>query len=126
MLYEVITKPTQSGRFPADNLVLVEGFLRRCGVNVVAKGVLPDYLDMVAGALSGDLPDLVITSGGTGRSERDFAHQAAEQAGFTLLFNGVDMRPGSAAAEAPRNPEGHQMDGGQMESRVSDQRESYG
>jgi len=96
-------KPTQSGRFPADNLVLVEGFLRRCGVNVVAKGVLPDYLDMVAGALSGDLPDLVITSGGTGRSERDFAHQAAEQAGFTLLFNGVDMRPGRNVFGAVRD-----------------------
>ena len=94
--------PSALGRFPADNLVLVGGVLRQCGVTVTAQNVLPDFLNTVTAALSADLPELVVTSGGTGRSERDFAHQAAEEAGFTLLFNGLDFRPGRNVFAAAR------------------------
>jgi len=86
--------PPATARFAADNLVLVGGLLRRAGAEVIETGVLPDDPAEVAAALSAELPDLVVTSGGTGRSERDFALQSAEAAGFTILFNGVDMRPG--------------------------------
>ncbi len=83
-----------SARFPADNLVLTGGLLQESGVNVVEAGVLPDNLDTLVETLSGDLPEVVVTTGGTGRSERDFARQGAERAGFTILFDGVDIRPG--------------------------------
>jgi len=86
--------PPATARFAADNLVLVGGLLRRAGAEVVETGVLPDDPAVVTEVLSAELPDLVVTSGGTGRSERDFALQSAEAAGFTVLFNGVDMRPG--------------------------------
>ncbi|WP_419786109.1 molybdopterin molybdotransferase MoeA [Pseudodesulfovibrio sp.] len=86
--------PPASARFLADNLILVGGLLHRAGVDVVETGVLPDKPETVTAALAAEQPELVITSGGTGRSERDFALQSAKAAGFTILFNGVDIRPG--------------------------------
>lgn len=84
-----------TGRFPADNLVLTAGLLKQSGVDVVESGVLPDIKDRVVETLSAvDLPDIVITTGGTGRSERDFARISAQDAGFEILFNRVDIRPG--------------------------------
>lgn len=84
-----------TARFPADNLVLTAGLLGESGVDVVKSGVLPDIKERVVETLSAvDLPDIVITTGGTGRSERDFARISAQDAGFEILFNRVDIRPG--------------------------------
>lgn len=83
------------GRFPADNLVLASGLLEASGAVVEQTEVLPDRERQLVEVLSrDDLPSLVITTGGTGNSERDFAHSACRKAGFTLLFDGVDIRPG--------------------------------
>jgi len=84
-----------TARFPADNLVVSRGLLEQSGMDVIETGVLPDNLDHLVDNLSSDdLPNLIITTGGTGRSERDFARIGAEQAGFTTIFNHVDLRPG--------------------------------
>jgi len=95
-----LTDPTQpeeesEGRFPADNLVLTSGLLYKSGAEVEFSGVLPDEEDRLIEALSADdLPDVIITTGGTGRSERDFARSSAQQAGFTTIFDRLDIRPG--------------------------------
>jgi molybdopterin molybdotransferase len=95
-----LTDPTQleeegEGRFPADNLVLTGGLLYKSGAEVEFSGVLPDEEERLIGVLSSeDLPDVIITTGGTGRSERDFAHSSAQQAGFTTIFDRLDIRPG--------------------------------
>ena len=81
-------------RIPADNLILAGGLLRDNGAQVTGTDVVPDHLVSLVDLLSGELPEIVITSGGTGNSERDFALQGAEQAGFTTLFHGADVRPG--------------------------------
>ena len=84
-----------TARFPADNLVLAKGLLELSGAIVTETGVLPDNEATLIETLSSDtLPDILITTGGTGRSERDFARSSAQQAGFTTLFNSVDIRPG--------------------------------
>lgn len=84
-----------SGRFPADNLVLASGLLEASGAVVAQTGVLPDNQARLVQALAADdLPPLVITTGGTGNSERDFARSGCREAGFTLLFDSVDIRPG--------------------------------
>jgi molybdopterin molybdotransferase len=41
-----------------------------------------------------DLPDIIVTTGGTGHSERDFARSSAVEAGFETIFDHVDIRPG--------------------------------
>ncbi|MBG0790347.1 MAG: molybdopterin molybdotransferase MoeA [Desulfovibrionaceae bacterium] len=82
-------------RFPADNLVLAGGLLRQAGAVVSEASVLPDDKNRLVDILSRpDLPDLVITTGGTGNSERDFARTGALAGGFEILFDTVDMRPG--------------------------------
>ena len=86
--------PCDAARFPADNLVLLGGLLERAGAAVQDGHVLPDAEELLVQALSADgLPDLMITTGGTGRSERDFARSGALAAGFELLFDHVDIRP---------------------------------
>lgn len=85
----------ESARFPADNLVLASSLLNRAGADVIKTGVLPDDESQLIEALSReDLPDILITTGGTGRSERDFARNGATQAGFSTIVDHVDIRPG--------------------------------
>lgn len=84
-----------AARFPADNLVMASGLLARCGLERVETGVLPDSEERLVALLSSpDLPEIVITTGGTGRSERDFARVGARRAGFATLFDSLDIRPG--------------------------------
>lgn len=91
-------------RFPADNLVLTSGLLARCGLGTIETGVLPDDEDRLAALLAADdLPQLVLTTGGTGRSERDFARAGARRAGFETLFDSLDIRPGRNMFAARRD-----------------------
>jgi molybdopterin molybdotransferase len=84
-----------TARFPADNLVMASGLLARCGLERIETGVLPDSEERLVALLSSpDLPEIVITTGGTGRSERDFARVGARRAGFVTLFDSLDIRPG--------------------------------
>jgi molybdopterin molybdotransferase len=93
-----------SGRFPADNLVLASGLLDQSGVHVTETGVLSDDVKALVEILSqADLPDIVITTGGTGRSERDFARIGAEKSGFSTIFDSVDIRPGRHMFAARRD-----------------------
>lgn len=83
------------GRFPADNLVLTTGLLAESGAEVIRSGVLPDEEDRLIRVLAApDLPDVIVTTGGTGRSERDFARASAHDAGFEIIFDRLDIRPG--------------------------------
>ncbi len=93
-----------TARFPADNLVLTRGLLEQSGVRVTETGVLQDNENALVEILSQkNLPDIVITTGGTGRSERDFARSGAEKSGFTMIFTSVDIRPGRHAFAARRD-----------------------
>jgi len=96
--------PRPAARFPADNLVLTSGLLARCGLSPSETGVLPDHEDRLTALLAADdLPELVITTGGTGRSERDFARAGARRAGFETLFDALDIRPGRNMFAARRD-----------------------
>lgn len=93
-----------TARFPADNLVLTSGLLKQSGAEVVQAGVLPDSETQLVETLSAaELPDVIITTGGTGRSERDFARMGAQDAGFETIFDHVDLRPGRNMFAAHKN-----------------------
>ncbi|MGE4422510.1 MAG: molybdopterin molybdotransferase MoeA [Pseudodesulfovibrio sp.] len=92
-----------TARFPADNLVLLRGLFEAAGAIVERTGVIPDDRDRLVSVLSGpDLPELLVTTGGTGNSERDFAYEAALEAGFEPLFKRIDIRPGRNMFAAAR------------------------
>jgi len=93
-----------TARFPADNLVMASGLLSQSGAHVSETGVLPDSEEQLVELLSRkDLPEIVVTTGGTGRSERDFSRAGAEQAGFSMLFDRLDIRPGRNMFAAHRD-----------------------
>ncbi|TAM66060.1 MAG: molybdopterin molybdenumtransferase MoeA [Microbacteriaceae bacterium] len=69
------------------------------GAVVGSKQRLPDRLDALVDALSGTCPStadsrLVVTTGGTGRSDADHLHQALNRVGARILIDGIAMRPG--------------------------------
>lgn len=101
-----LAPPDQAGpgRIPADNLVLASGLAARTGAVVESAIPVRDDPDALMRELVREpAPALIITSGGTGRSERDFTANAAMRAGFEPLFQGVAMRPGKSVFAGMRN-----------------------
>jgi len=99
---------------PADNTVLVPHLLQAWGADVMHAGILHDDLEATTRALqqaaeNTTRPQLIVTTGGTGRSERDHARNAARNAGFEILFHGLDVRPGknvfAAKRQDPQQPD---------------------
>ncbi|WP_207262883.1 molybdopterin molybdotransferase MoeA [Desulfovibrio sp. Huiquan2017] len=92
-----------TAQFPADNLVLLRGLFEAAGAYVEGTAVMPDDRDRLVAALSdADLPEILVTTGGTGNSERDFALEAALESGFTPIFHRIDIRPGRNMFAAAR------------------------
>ncbi|WP_319541565.1 molybdopterin molybdotransferase MoeA [uncultured Pseudodesulfovibrio sp.] len=91
-------------RFPADNLVLQRGLFESSGAVVTEATVVPDDKNRLISILSqATQPELIVTTGGTGRSERDFARTGALESGFSILFEEVDIRPGRHVFAAIRD-----------------------
>lgn len=85
-----------NGSMPADNLILLTELLRQNNVEHVQAEICPDNLEAISRKMSDtDGFDMVITAGGTGDSERDYALEAAEKSGFKNLYDKVSIRPGS-------------------------------
>jgi molybdopterin molybdotransferase len=85
-----------SGRYTLLALVEKLGALPRSG------GCCADDPAAIAAAVSRELEtaDLVITTGGASVGDYDYARAAVEQAGGTLLFQKLRMRPGGAMLAA--------------------------
>ena len=83
--------------FPADNPVLLRDLLREHGAGDTLYHVVPDTMLEIMHEIEHSDARLTITTGGTGDSEKDLARIAAREAGYTMLFDGVDMRPGHHA-----------------------------
>jgi len=92
----------QPGRMPADNLLLAAGLLRQRSVPEVVAQVCPNDLAMIAQRLRADDFRCIVTTGGTGPGQRDFIMQAALDAGFEPLFNGLKLTPGKSMFAARR------------------------
>ncbi|MEH0111214.1 molybdopterin molybdotransferase MoeA [Tersicoccus sp. MR15.9] len=61
---------------------------------------LPDDRDSVTAALSAATADVVITTGGTGRSRADHVRSGLIDLGAELIIDGIDVRPGHPAVLA--------------------------
>jgi len=68
--------------------------LRMLGAEVTASHRVADTLADTIAALEQQGGDLVISTGGTGGSDRDHLRDALQQLGASLLVDGIRMRPG--------------------------------
>jgi len=91
------------GRMPADNLLLVAGLLRQRSVPEVATEVCLNDPSAISHRLRSEKFRCIITTGGTGPGQRDFVMQAALDAGFQPLFNGLALTPGKSMFAATRD-----------------------
>ncbi len=90
------------GHMPADNLLLAAGLLRHRSVPDVQADVCPNDLAEISRRLATGDCQCIVTTGGTGPGQRDFIMQAAQEAGFTLLFTGLTLTPGKSMFAAVR------------------------
>jgi len=84
-----------------SNGPMLAGLVREAGGTVSSLGTCPDVASTLARTLLGSLPcDLVLTSGGTGRSAADRVPAAFELARAEPLFRGLAARPGHTTMAA--------------------------
>ncbi|HYA03518.1 MAG TPA: gephyrin-like molybdotransferase Glp [Syntrophobacteria bacterium] len=78
-----------------SNLQLLRHLVGAAGGEAVSLEVVGDQSDLLDAALRRGLDvEVVITTGGTGKGDRDLVTAAVEELGGELLFRGVAMRPG--------------------------------
>lgn len=92
-------QPLQSGQLYASNLVTLCSWLRHFGMKAKTS-VVKDHPDAIREAFGQMLPwaDVLLTSGGAWKSERDMTVRVLKGMGWRILFHRVRMGPGKAVA----------------------------
>jgi molybdopterin molybdotransferase len=84
--------PTQ---IVSSNSLSLSAFVIACGASPVHLGIAPDDIDVLRTMAQGAAgADLLVTSGGASVGEHDLVQKALGQAGMTLDFWKIAMRPG--------------------------------
>lgn len=91
--------PLQPGQVYASNLVTLCSWLRLFGIEA-RSAVAKDHADTLRETFTEMLSwaDVLLTSGGAWKSERDMTVRVLEELGGNTLFRGVRMIPGKAVA----------------------------
>ena len=96
-LVEVGTSLDQDGVF-ASNLHTVSHLVNHYGGRARGLGVAGDRVEGLARFIEkGSRADVIVTTGGTGKGERDLVSRAIQTLGGNVLFHGVAMSPGKQA-----------------------------
>lgn len=82
-----------AGMVRDSNGPLIAALCRASGVKIHQQWI-KDEADSINSAVAASREDVILISGGSGRSERDFARPALSAAGFVIHVDGVDTRPG--------------------------------
>lgn len=92
--------PGTEGSIPESNGIAIATMARRAGAEIVARRTVPDVRDEVARALDEGLrhADLVITIGGVSVGDHDVVRDALSDAGVSLDFFRVAIKPGKPLA----------------------------
>ena len=96
-LVEVGKSLDQKGVF-ASNLHTVSHLVNHYGGRARALGIAGDKVERLARFIEkGSRADVIITTGGTGKGEKDLVSAAIRTLGGNVLFHGVAMSPGKQA-----------------------------
>ena len=96
-LVEVGTSLDRNGVF-ASNLHTVSHLVNHYGGRARTLGVAGDRVERLASFIEkGSRADVIVTTGGTGKGERDLVSRAIQTLGGNVLFHGVAMSPGKQA-----------------------------
>ena len=96
-LVEVGESLGQNGVF-ASNLHTVSHLVHQYGGRARALGVAGDTVERLARFMEkGSRADVIVTTGGTGKGEKDLVSGAVQTLGGEVLFHGVAMSPGKQA-----------------------------
>ena len=96
-LVEVGKSLDQKGVF-ASNLHTVSHLVNHYGGRARALGIAGDKVERLARFIEkGSRADVIITTGGTGKGEKDLVSAAISTLGGDVLFHGVAMSPGKQA-----------------------------
>ena len=96
-LVEVGKSLDQKGVF-ASNLHTVSHLVNHYGGRARALGIAGDNVERLARFIEkGSRADVIVTTGGTGKGEKDLVSSAISTLGGDVLFHGVAMSPGKQA-----------------------------
>ena len=96
-LVEVGKSLNQNGVF-ASNLHTVSHLVNHYGGRARGLGVAGDKVERLARFMEkGSRADVIVTTGGTGKGEKDLVSSAIQTLGGDVLFHGVAMSPGKQA-----------------------------
>ena len=85
----------EAGQVFASNLHTVAHLVKRCGGRAISLGIAADNLNILASGIQrGTEADVVVTTGGTGKGEKDLMSAAIARLGGDLYFRGIAMTPG--------------------------------
>ena len=102
-LVEVGTSLDRNGVF-ASNLHTVSHLVNHYGGRARTLGVAGDRVERLASFIEkGSRADVIVTTGGTGKGEKDLVSGAISTLGGDVLFHGVAMSPGKQALFAKLN-----------------------
>ena len=79
-----------------SNAPMIVGMLKNAGFAATDCGMIADKEDAFAAKVAELLGahDCIITTGGASGGERDLLRRTVESLGFTILFHGIDIKPG--------------------------------
>jgi molybdopterin molybdotransferase len=87
--------PVAGVQLPSSNAPMLAAMLRGLPVEIADQGIVPDDRDAIAAAFlrSADA-DIIVTTGGASVGDHDLVRPALEQAGASLDFWKVALKPG--------------------------------
>lgn len=87
--------PTPPGALPSSNAPMLAAMLAALPCDVIDLGIVPDDLDAMVNALDrARQADIIVSTGGASVGDHDMVRPAFAQAGGTLDFWKIAMRPG--------------------------------
>lgn len=91
-----VTAQPKHGQIRNSNAPLLESLARECGAEARFAGLAPDRPAKLAAVLRAARSgaDVLVTTGGASRGERDYVKAALEKLGAKFTFREVAMRPG--------------------------------
>ncbi len=96
-LREPGTPPDETGVF-CDGRYLLAAWVAAAGAEPIHLGIARDDPEEIAATLRETPADVVITTGGTGKGDKDHIPAAWKMLGVRRLFSGLELQPGKGTA----------------------------